>query len=87
MTSGVLKRQYILDSQGEPVGVILPIEEYRQLVQALPSTGIHIGGAEEAPPRSLYGVLRHLGGTIASTDELDETRRELWATWDRESEP
>lgn len=32
---------------------------------------------------SLYGILSHLEGTIAPTETLDETRRELWSAWDR----
>lgn len=32
---------------------------------------------------SLYGILSHLAGTIAPTETLDETRRELWSAWDR----
>jgi hypothetical protein len=31
----------------------------------------------------LYGALRHLGGAVASTAEIDEARRELWAAWDK----
>jgi transcriptional regulator with XRE-family HTH domain len=37
-------------------------------------------GVETFPEASsASGTLRHLGGKSASTNELDETRRELWA--------
>ncbi|GAB4447878.1 MAG: hypothetical protein Fur0044_43720 [Anaerolineae bacterium] len=78
MSSAVLTKQYIRDITGKPIGVILPIEEYQALVQlqAEPaSQGQGLSGA------SLYGVLRHLGGGVAPTETLDETRRELWSTW------
>jgi transcriptional regulator with XRE-family HTH domain len=41
-------------------------------------------GVETLPETSSSsGALRHLGGQVASTDELDETRHELWSAWDR----
>ena len=86
MTSIGLTRQYIRDAGGKQIGVILPIEEYQALVRlqskaarrARPS--VHDA---EAHPQSLYGALRHLDGTVAPTEDLDETRRELWAVWDQ----
>lgn len=78
MPSVVLTKQYIRDITGKPIGVILPIEEYQTLVQLQSEPVSESQGPAGA---SLYGVLRHLGGSIASTEILDETRRELWSTW------
>lgn len=79
MPSVALTKQYILDNTGKPVGVILPIEEYQALTQQYGTVD-----QNSQPARSsLYGVLRHLGGDIAPTEILDETRRELWSAWDR----
>ena len=80
MSSVSLPKQYILDSTGKPIGVILSIEEYQALTQSKPLTK----GRNRPPvPSSLHGILRHLGGTIAPTETLDETRRELWSAWNR----
>jgi hypothetical protein len=89
MSSTGLTRQYIRDAGGKQIGVILPIEEYQALVRLQPKTrrvprSSKTAGA--APP-SLYGALRHLGGTVAPTEDLDETRRELWAAWDQGDTP
>ena len=79
MSNGGMVRQYIVDTTGKEIGVILPIEEYQALVrqQGRPARQFY----QEVEP--LYGALRHLGGVVASTAEIDEARRELWATWDR----
>lgn len=86
MSSTGLTRQYIRDAGGRQIGVILPIEEYQALVRLQPKTARRVRrspkAAEEASP-PLYGALRHLGGTVAPTEDLDETRRELWAAWDQ----
>lgn len=73
-----LAKQFLLDATGKPIAVLLPIEEYEALVEAQPNK------QEAGAPRSLYGALSHLEGTVAPTEELDETLRELWSAWDRE---
>jgi hypothetical protein len=77
MSGSILTRQLILDAEGKPIGIILPIEEYRAL--SLQAGEAVRGGA------SLFGALRHLGGHVADTKTLESTRRELWASWERES--
>ena len=90
MSSTGLTRQYICDAGGKQIGVILPIEEYQALVRLQPKTARRVRRSPKAadavsPP--LYGALRHLGGTVAPTEDLDETRRELWAVWDQSDTP
>lgn len=81
ITGVTLTKQYIQDSTGKTIGIILPIEEYRTLTQAQ----THPVDQNKQPARvTLYGVLRHLGGVIAPTEILDETRRELWSVWDHD---
>jgi hypothetical protein len=89
MSSTGLTKQYIRDAGGKQIGVILPIEEYQALVRLQPKTrrASRSQRAVEAAPPSLYGTLRHLGGTVAPTEDLDETRRELWAAWDQSDTP
>jgi hypothetical protein len=90
MLSTGLTRQYIRDAGGKQIGVILPIEEYQALVRLQPKAMRRArpsARVAETHPQSLYGALRHLGGTVASTEELDETRRELWAVWDQSDTP
>jgi len=90
MSSTGLTRQYIRDAGGKQIGVILPIEEYQALVRLQPKAMRRVrpsARVAETHPQSLYGTLRHLGGTVASTEELDETRRELWAVWDQSDTP
>jgi hypothetical protein len=90
MSGSELTRQYIWDKNGRQIGVILSIEEYQALVRlqpkaerrARPSTRV-----AEAHPQSLYGALRHLDGEVAPTEDLDDTRRELWAAWDQSDTP
>ena len=74
MSSVTLTKQYIRDATGEPIGVILPIEEYRALTQ---SQHRIVDQSNQPAQASLYGVLRYLGGAVAPTEILDETRREL----------
>jgi hypothetical protein len=83
-TNITLTKQYIQDSPGKPIGIILPIEEYRALTQAQANT---VDQNSQPARVTLYGVLRHLGGAIAPTEILDETRRELWSTWNRGDTP
>ncbi len=86
MTSIGLTRQYIWDAGGKQIGVILPIEEYQALVRLQPKAERRVPRSPKtagAAPLSLYGALRHLGGAVAPTEDLDETRRELWAAWDQ----
>ena len=78
MSGATLTRQLILDANGKPIGIILPIEEYQELTRGRgPETVEDIQPA----PQSLFGVLRHLGGRVADTESLDEARRALWASW------
>ena len=81
MSTMTLTKQYIFDDTGNPIAILLPIAEYYQLIK---SQLDKITTQQEEPPHPLYGALRHLGGTVASTEELDEARHELWAAWERE---
>lgn len=81
MSTRTLTKQYIFDDAGAPIAVLLPIAEYYKLIKSQLGK---ITGQQQQPDHPLYGALRHLGGSVASTEELDETRRELWATWDYE---
>ncbi len=80
MAGTTLTRQLILDAAGKPIGVILPIEEYQALLRA--QQGDASAGCRPVPA-SLYGILRSLGGSVASTESLDRARRALWAAWDQ----
>ncbi len=82
MISLPLVKQIIRDQSGQAVAVIVPIAEYQQLVsqtqQPVPEqTTVHAD-------HPLYGALSHLGPITATTEEIDETLRELWSAWDRE---
>ena len=82
MSSIGLTRQYIRDADGKQIGVILPIEEYQALVRLQPKAARRARPSTcvaEAHLQSLCGALRHLGGTVAPTEDLDDTRRKLWA--------
>lgn len=81
MSEVTLTKQYIFDAAGVPVGVILPIEEYNALTRENLLPGVK---GKQLPQSPLYGALRHLKGTVASTEEIDETLRELWSSWDKE---
>ena len=89
MSSTGLARQYIRDAGGKQIGVILPIEEYQALVrlQSKIRRVTRSSKVTEAAPPALYGALRHLSGVVAPTEDLDETRRELWAAWDQSDTP
>lgn len=78
MSSAVLTKQYILDAKGKPIGVILPIEEYNALARKAKP----LNQDDSSSQSPLYGALRYLGGAVAPTEVLDETRRELWSAWD-----
>ena len=82
MSNSAVVRQYIVDTTGKQIGVILPIEEYQALVRL--QAGFTRQPRRGARPalEPLYGVLRDLGGTVAPTAEMDAIRRELWAAWD-----
>ena len=41
MSDSVLKRQIITDSEGNPIGVILPMNEYLMIEKNLPKIGPH----------------------------------------------
>ena len=77
-----LPKQYIVDETGQPIAVIVPIDEYQKLVHEQPANG----ESETKPPqrKSAYGALKHLGGPVPSAEETDEARRELWSVWDRD---
>jgi len=83
MSNSTVVRQYIVDTTGKQIGVILPIEEYQALVllQKRPVRRLH--READTSRELLYGALRHLGGAVASTAEIDEARRELWSAWDQ----
>ena len=40
MSISVLKRQIIKDAEGKPIGVILPMEEYKMIERNLPRDGV-----------------------------------------------
>lgn len=81
MAEVALTKQYILDTAGVPIGIILPIEEYNALTKSKPLPGVKGKQLAQSP---LYGALRHLKGTVASTEDIEETLRELWSSWDKE---
>ncbi len=82
MSGAGLAKQYIRDASGKQVGVILSVDEYHTLLR-LQKRPARRGSLPARPSTgSLYGILRHLGGSVASTAEMDETRHELWAAWD-----
>lgn len=87
MSDAGLARQYIRDASGKQVGVILSVDEYQALLRLQKRPTRRSVVQAQAAPGSLYGVLRHLGGSVASTAEMDESRRELWAAWDRSDAP
>ena len=87
MSDAGLARQYIRDASGKQVGVILSVDEYQALLRLQKRPTRRSVVQAQATSGSLYGVLRHLGGSVASTAEMDESRRELWAAWDRSDAP
>jgi hypothetical protein len=80
MSTPILTKQYIRDADGNPIGIILPIEEYRRLTRASSQAG---SLPQDSP---LLGALSYLGGEVAPTETLDETIREMWSSWDRETD-
>ena len=60
MATTVLKRQFITDAAGNPVGVILPLEEFALVEETLrqrlpvPSTGDKLAQMEQAANDALY---------------------------------
>ncbi len=87
MSGTGLARQYIRDASGKQIGVILSVEEYQTLLRLQKRPVSRMTSLKQPTPGSLYGALRHLGGSVAPTTEIDETRRELWATWDKDDAP
>lgn len=84
MTVGGSAKQVGPESGGKQVAVILTMKEYQALLRARRRRK-HVGSSEVLPkPRSLYGALSHLGGKVASTEEIDAARREMWSAWDKE---
>ncbi len=55
-------------------------EEKRRLREELAATDIAV---RPAPRESLYGIAAHLG-PAPSAEEIDEARREAWATFPRD---
>ena len=86
MSVGTPKR-YIVDETGKQVGVILSIEEYQALIRLQRKPARRKRASAQPSSLSLYGALRHLGGSVAPTDELDADLRQLWLVWDRNSTP
>ena len=75
MATTVLKRQYITDAAGNPVGVILPLEEFELVEETLkqclpvPGTGDKLAQMEQAANESLYmNDLREAMSAFAGTD-------------------
>lgn len=87
MSSVLMAKQYIVDATGRQIAVILPIEEYQALVRLQKKPARRVRSAAKLALEPLYGALRHLGGKVAPTAELDEARRELWAAWERNDAP
>jgi hypothetical protein len=87
MSDAGLVRQYIRDASGKQVGVILSVDEYQALLRLQKRPTRRDSVRAQASTGSLYGALRHLGGSVASTAEMDESRHELWAAWDRGDAP
>ena len=82
MSNSAVVRQFIVDTTGKQIGVILPIEEYQALVRLQAGFTLRPRLRTRPALKPLYGVLRDLGGTVAPTAEMDAIRRELWAAWD-----
>jgi hypothetical protein len=81
MATATLTKQFILDVSGVPIAVILPIEDYEALVKSrVDSTPAKL--RNYCSP--LFGALRHLGGEVASTEEIDADLKKLWSSWDQE---
>lgn len=90
MTETVLKRQFITDSAGEPVAVILPIKEFalvKEIIeQSFPETG-EASAAEQSPQTRLpvqeseyFGMWadrRDMRG-LSSREWLERLRKQHW---------
>jgi len=75
MATPVLKRQFITDGAGNPVGVILPMEEFALVEEALrqhlsvPSTADKLAHLEQAAEDPLFMTdLRETMGAFSSID-------------------
>jgi len=75
MATTVLKRQFITDAAGNPVGVILPLEEFALVEETLrqrlpvPGTGEKLAQMEQAANDALYmNDLREAMSAFAGTD-------------------
>jgi hypothetical protein len=75
MATTVLKRQFITDAAGNPVGVILPLEEFALVEETLkqrlpvPDTGDKLAQMEQAANDVLYmNDLREAMSAFAGTD-------------------
>ncbi len=67
MSTSVLKRQLITDAEGNPIGVILPMEEYLMIERNLPKEGVPDIQAEK-----LYRMKHAATDTLFMAD-LNET--------------
>ena len=85
MTTTVLKRQFITDAEGEPVAVILPIEEYARVKDYLDSMSPARErrstrgqrSVREAPYFGLWSERHDLRST-SSREWLNHLRSEQW---------
>lgn len=75
MATTVLKRQFITDAAGNPVGVILPLEEFALVEETLkqrlpvPGKGDKLAQMEQAANDALYmNDLREAMSAFAGTD-------------------
>lgn len=78
MPTEILTKQFIVDVRGQPIGVILPIEEYAALTQR---SGVN-RESRVSVVSPLLGALKSEYGEVASTEAMDKTLRELWSVWD-----
>jgi hypothetical protein len=77
MSISVLKRQLITDAEGNPIGVIVPIEEYLMIEHSLPQEGV-----KDVQTDKLKRMKQALNDTLFMAD-LHETMHSF-STVDRE---
>ena len=80
MSDTVLIKQYILDANGAPIGVILPIDQYELLTQ---SQGASRQERQKPAISPLFGALRSSAEEVAPTLDIDEALDQLWSAWDK----
>ncbi len=60
-----------------------PRDKVRLIERVVTTLGQELDGPEQRPTRSLLGLCADLG-TAPSTEEIDQSRREAWASFPRE---